>query len=124
MVDRRPENGGYGYGRRYPSDYGGYYGRGYGRYVREFVRVLLSLRAVNTQLPVHILASGERYPQVESQLAQRFNVSFLDASALPPFTVPSWASKWARGSFAKLRALALTQFKKLIVPSLASRAEK
>ena len=88
--------------------------RGYGKAVRELIRVLLSLAAVGTRLPVHVLASGERYPEVEAKLASRFGVSFID-TAVPPATVPGWGSKWARGSFAKLRALALTQYTKLIV---------
>jgi hypothetical protein len=88
--------------------------RGYGKAVRELLRVLLSLRAVHTTLPVHILASGERYLEVESQLAALFNVSFV-AGSVPPVHVPSWASKWAKGSFAKLRALALTQYDSLVV---------
>jgi hypothetical protein len=37
------------------------------------------------------------------------------ADSAPPVVVPSWASKWARGSFAKLRALSLTQYDKLLV---------
>ena len=88
--------------------------RGYGKAVREIIRVLLSLREVNTTLPVHVLASSERYPAVEALLTSLFNVSFLSGTA-PPVVVPLWASKWARGSFAKLRALTLTQFDRLIV---------
>ena len=88
--------------------------RGYGKAVRELVRILISLRAVGTKVPIHILASGERYPDVEAKLAARFDVTFLTATA-PPMVVPEWASKWARGSFAKLRALALTQYDKLLV---------
>ena len=89
--------------------------RGYGKAVRELMRVLLSLRAVNTTLPVYILASGERYPAVEQKLVSLFpSVRFL-ADVAPPVVVPSWASKWARGSFAKLRALALTRFDRLVV---------
>ena len=94
--------------------------RGYGKAVREIIRILLSLRAVNTTLPVHVLASGERYEQVESRLANLFNVSFIPPTGLqsglpPPLPVPEWASKWAKGSFAKVRALALTQFERLVV---------
>ena len=88
--------------------------RGYGKAVREIIRVLLSLREVNTTLPVHVLASSERYPAVEALLTSLFNVSFLSGTA-PPVVVPLWASKWARGSFAKLRALTLTQFDRLVV---------
>ena len=87
--------------------------RGYGKAVRELIRILLSLRAVHTRVPIHILASGERYPDIEAKLATRFDVTFL-AGSFPPVEVPEWASKWARGSFAKLRALSLTQYDKLV----------
>ena len=84
--------------------------RGYGKAVRELLRILIALRSINTTLPIRILASGERYPEVEASIAARFSVEYVDTSALPPVpSVPLWASKWARGSFAKLRALALSQ---------------
>ena len=91
--------------------------RGYGKMNREILRILFALRAVKTSLPIHILASGERYPEVEAKIAAHFpGVSYLDAASLPPVPpVPAWASKWARGSFAKLRALTLTQFSRVIV---------
>ena len=89
--------------------------RGYGRMVRELIRVLISLRNVKTTVPIHILASGERYPRVEARLAALFPGIKYISGEVPPVVVPSWASKWARGSFAKLRALALTQFTKLLV---------
>lgn len=87
--------------------------RGYGKMVRELIRILLSLRAVRTQLPIHVLASGERYSAVEAKIAARFDVSYVTAPL--PLTVPAWSSKWAYGSFAKLRALALTQYDRLVV---------
>ena len=88
--------------------------------VRELIRVLISLRNVKTTVPIHILASGERYPRVEARLAALFPGIKYISGEVPPVVVPSWASKWARGSFAKLRALALTQFTKLLVLETAS----
>ena len=89
--------------------------RGYGKAVRELIRILISLRAVNTSLPVHILATGERYAAVEARVAQMFGVRYMGTEGVPPVTVPTWASKWARGSFAKLRALALTQYDRIVL---------
>ena len=90
---------------------------GYRKMVREVVRCLISLRAVSTALPVHLLVSGFRHAPVEDLLEKLYGVRVLDAAKLatPPVVVPAWASKWARGSFAKLRALTLTQFEQVIV---------
>ena len=73
--------------------------RGYGRMVRELIRVLISLRNVKTTVPIHILASGERYPRVEARLAALFPGIKYISGEVPPVVVPSWASKWARGSY-------------------------
>ena len=89
--------------------------RGYGKAVREVIRLLLSLTVVNTTLPVHILASGERWQQVEARLLASFPFASVVGGTVPPVVVPTWASKWARGSFSKLRALALTQYTRLVV---------
>ena len=97
---------------------GGNLRKGYGKMVREIIRLCLSLRSVNNTLPISLLASGERYPAVEALLASRFGVLTIDGTGgrlAPPVRVPAWASKWARGSFAKLRALTLTQFSTLLV---------
>ena len=92
---------------------------GYQKMVREIIRCLLSLRAVGTALPIYLLVSGLRFAPVEQLLARRYNVHVLPANEtsppLPPMTVPAWASKWARGSFAKLRALALIRFETLVL---------
>ena len=88
--------------------------RAYGNYVRLTVRFLISLRRTNSSLPVHVLASGERSAGAEAKLAELFGVKFLAAPA-PSVPVPEWASKWARGSFARLRALWLTQYTRLLL---------
>ena len=98
----------------------------YGRAVRKayasqmalLVRAVLSLRRVNTTLPMHLLASGEvRVPAVEQRLTQ-LGVGILSTPEHAPKTiVPTWGSKWARGSFAKFRALYLTSqsFEKVLL---------
>lgn len=95
----------------------------YGRLVRKaytsqigmLVRSVLSLRRVNTTLPIVLLASGDRVPAVEERLQHGLGVRVLGADAAPKPIVPRWGSKWARGSFAKLRALALSEYERLIV---------
>ena len=97
----------------------------YGRAVRKvyasqlglLVRAVMSLRRVNTTLPIKLLLSGsERLPTVEARLEQ-LGVGILGPERVPPVRVPSWGSKWARGSFAKLRALALPpdEYERVIV---------
>jgi hypothetical protein len=88
--------------------------RGYEKAVREVVRILISLRDVRTSLPIYLLASGLRYPAVEALLVRLYRIHLVEEDP-PPVVVPKWASKWARGSFAKLRALALAQFDSLVV---------
>ena len=89
----------------------------YGRAVRKayasqlglLVRAVHSLRRVNTTLPIRLLVSGDRVPSVEERLTQ-LGVGIIGdrpSHGVPSTIVPSWGSKWARASFAKLRALAL-----------------
>lgn len=42
---------------------------------------------------------------------------------LPSMRIPSWSSKWAFASFAKLRALALLQFERVILLDTECAAE-
>jgi len=78
-------------------------------------RLLLSLRAVKTTLPIHLLATGVRFPAVERQLSE-LGATVLPTGAAPAARVPAWASPWARASFAKLAALALgARFERLVV---------
>ena len=87
-----------------------YFGRAvrkaYASQLSLLVRSVLSLRRVNTTLPIHALVSGERVPSVEERL-QQLGVRILGPEQAPPVRIPPWASKWARASFAKVRALAL-----------------
>lgn len=95
-----------------------YFGRAWRKtYTSQFshlVRAVASLRKVNTTLPIHVLVSGERIPAVESQIA-KLGVGILGPESAPPVHIPRWGSKWARGSFAKLRALSLTSFERVIL---------
>lgn len=89
--------------------------KAYGSQVALLVRLVQSLRAVGTSLPIHLLASGFRVPEVEERFAS-MGVRVLPADAAPPLSVPDWASKWARASFAKIRVLALEKlFDRVIV---------
>lgn len=78
------------------------------------MRLLASLRAVKTTLPVHVLVSGYRVPAAEAAIAS-LGATLLPPEKAPAVHVPAWGSKWARASFAKLRALALTQFDRVVV---------
>ena len=86
-----------------------YFGRAwrktYTSQVSHLVRAVASLRAVNTTLPIHVLVSGERIPAV----------GIIGPERAPPVHIPKWGSKWARGSFAKLRALSLTAFERVLL---------
>ena len=73
------------------------------------MRLCLSLAAVNTKLPISLLATGFRAAPIEQALAAKFGLNILTrrASRRPR---ASWASKWTRASFSSLRALTLSQF--------------
>ena len=77
-------------------------------------RLLISLRAVRTALPVRILATGVRFPAVERKLTE-LGATVLPDGAARAARVPDWASPWARGSFAKLAALSVRGFDKVIL---------
>ena len=78
------------------------------------LRLVLSLRRAATALPIALLVSGERWPPVET-LFSSHGVAVLPAAADSLVRVPRWASPWALGSFAKLKALALVQYERVIV---------
>ena len=90
-----------------------YFGRAwrkaYTSQISLLARAVVSLRRVNTTLPIHVLVSGERIPAVEARLISDLGVGVLGPEHAPPVHVPTWGSKWARGSFAKLRAISLGQ---------------
>ena len=80
--------------------------------VRLAIRVVLSLRAVATTLPVKLLLSGERYPMFEEQFTA-MGVDIINATPYSVFTTtPPWANRHFLNSFHKL---ALTQFRRVIV---------
>jgi len=75
-------------------------------------RSVVSLR-MHTSLPIHLLASGIRSAAAERWFSNSLGVHVLNGAPEP--VTPVWASKWAKGSFAKLRVLALTQFERVLV---------
>ena len=89
--------------------------KAYSAQIALVARLLVSLRAVRTALPVRILATGVRFPAVERTLTELGATVLPDGAALGPARVPDWASPWARGSFAKLAALSVRGFDKVIL---------
>ena len=87
---------------------------GYLSQARLVMRLVLSLRAVGTTTPVSVLVSGERHAAVEALLSAQ-GASVLPAPVSSLVRVPRWASPWALHSFAKLKALALQQFERVLV---------
>ena len=81
--------------------------------VRHIVRLLLSLRGVGTTLPVSVLLSGERHAPFEALFAS-LGALLVDADAFAT-RKPPWASEYHINSFTKLRALSLTEYRRVIV---------
>ena len=77
------------------------------------LRLVLSLRAVRTALPIQLLVSGERHAEYESLFTAQ-GVAVIDVVDRPP---PHWANPWHAATFTKLAALsyAAAQSAKLIV---------
>ena len=71
--------------------------------MRRITRLVLSLRAVGTRLPIHLLASGFRAAAYEAAL-EDLGVVTTPLDHLP-VTSPSWASRHHVGTFSKLRVL-------------------
>lgn len=78
------------------------------------LRLVLSLRRVGTSLPVHLYLSGDRHAKYE-RLFEEQGVQLSDA----PYVNPAhWANPWHAGTFAKLHALSLAAFDKVLVLDL------
>jgi hypothetical protein len=75
------------------------------------LRCVLSLRRVGTQLPTHLLVSGERDPETE----QSFAVKGVRVTPVAQVPLPPWAKLWMRGTFAKVGVLSLTQYSSVIM---------
>ena len=90
--------------------------RSYLNAMRLMFRLVLSLRRVRTTLPIHLLPSGDRFEPFEQWL-RAHGVRILPPAEGPRFAfrVPGWSSVHHRGAFSHLMALALTQFKRIIV---------
>lgn len=87
--------------------------RSYLNAARLVTRLVLSLREVGAELPINLLVSGERHAQFDALLSRELRVGVIAANE--SVRVPRWASDFHLGSFAKLAALALVQFRKLVV---------
>ena len=84
-------------------------------YTRELNRaqnLLLSMRAVNTTLPVTVLVGGNRSTEHEERLRRTFPETRLHP--VSPLPIPSWASGWHKHSFQKLAALGLTHYDRVV----------
>ena len=81
--------------------------------MRLLVRLLLSLRSVDTALPVRVLLSGERHVAFDALLAS-LGAKLVDADAFAT-AKPTWATQYYEDSFTKLRALSLTEFRRVVV---------
>ena len=89
--------------------YGNLVHKAYASQLGLLVKTYQGLKAVGTMLPIFVLTSGLRVPSVEQRLAS-LGMTVIGAEDAPPVIRPKWGSKWALGSFAKLRVLALTRF--------------
>eukprot|EP00966_Prymnesium_polylepis_P212812 4928748-Prymnesium_polylepis.1 len=88
-----------------------------GQYLKDMmliVRLVLSLRRVGTTLPIHLLLAGERREKFE-RILRELGVQVSDSPYIRP---APWANSFHAGSFAKLHALALGQFDRVLVLDL------
>lgn len=76
------------------------------------MRCVLSLKRVSTTLPITLLVSGERDAKREAAIARH---GVMIEPTLTTTLAPAWASPWMRGTFAKLSALALTRYSRVVV---------
>lgn len=84
-------------------------------YLREMHRIewlLRSIRQVQTSLPVHVVVAGDRNASFERRLLELGVASIVESPAVPP---PRWTSYFHKLSFGRIAALALTQFRKVVV---------
>ena len=85
--------------------------REYLRDMMLMLRLVLSLRRVGTTLPIHLYMAGQRYAKYESP----FRELGVQVSGAQYIARPRWGHPWHGGSFAKLFALALANFSKVLV---------
>ena len=79
-----------------------------------FVRVVLSLRAVGSSLPITLLAAGANVEEFRRAAAD-LDVRVVVRDYVDP---PRWAYHWHLSSFNKLLALGLTEYDRVIVLDL------
>jgi alpha-N-acetylglucosamine transferase len=102
--------------------------RSYLNSMRLLFRLVLSLKRVKTQLPMHVLVSGDRHAPFEEwltrqgvrlipsnfQLVKPRDTHVASASDLS-IRLPAWVNRHFRGTFAKFQALSLIQFRQIVV---------
>ena len=84
-------------------------------YRRELNRIayfVQSARRVGTQLPIFVVAGGERNRTAEAALLRLGVDRIIEQPVVEP---PRWSSTFHRFSFSRIGALSLTQFRKVIV---------
>jgi hypothetical protein len=87
--------------------------KSYATNMHMLTRLVVSLRAVRSRLPLHLFASGYRHAGYEARL-QALGVH-VHGSPRGALRRPVWADRHHFGSFAKLRVLALTDFKRVVL---------
>ena len=85
--------------------------RAYERELRRIEWFVQSAQRVRTTLPIIVVVAGDRNATAEASLRAK-GVAIIESPQIPP---PPWASSFQRLSFSKISALALTQFRKVIV---------
>ena len=85
----------------------------FNREVNRIAWLLRSARAVNTTLPVHVVvARGSYNASTEARFKQLGASSIIESPTVSP---PRWTSTFHKHSFSRIGALALTQFRRVIV---------
>jgi len=84
------------------------------REVNRITWLLSSVRAVNTTLPIHVVVArgSERNATLDALFVRLGARSTLESPAVTP---PRWTSWFHKHSFSRIAALALTQFRKVVV---------
>jgi len=80
----------------------------------ELHALLRNLRRVGTSLPIYTLVNAERRHPNQAKAEQGLRSKGIHPMAIRLRRIPSWASEWHRGSFAKLQIAGLTRFSRVV----------
>ena len=83
----------------------------YEREVNRLVWLLRSAQRVGTSLPLHVVVAGDRNASAEDRLRQH-GATITESTTVD---APRWSSSFHKFSFSRIAALAMTQFRKVIV---------